>query len=306
MRVQERGDWPSDWPEELDPCRKRAETWTGAVVPEGPLAATSTIYRIPFSKNADFERVWPAFLRVKSEGAPLTLHSAAEGSALVQVCGWVSPGRQPGYAVELHVDGKVIDLNRIRLPGDTQIVDKRRLSSPHSQPSTQPPDKQVGACEHDHDRPWGESVDGVQCRLRAEMTVWQSGKWPNFRVDLRNDGERKLYRSANPDHWEIELDGVWYCSNSHWLGTLYETWPLFPGEEQTDVLVPLHKELTWQSKESKQPLEFRPGKHTVRIALELKGADKSRSSLWVVSNPVEIMIERAAGNQAVRRRGGQG
>jgi len=127
------------------------------------------------------------------------------------------------------------------------------------------------------------------------MAIWQNGKWPrpNFRVDLRNHGERKLYRSANPDHWQIELDGFWHCANSHWLGTLYETWPLLPGEEQTDVSVPLHEELTWPSKEGKQPLEFRLGKHTVRVALELKGADENRPSLSVVSNPVEIIIERA-------------
>jgi hypothetical protein len=77
---------------------------------------------------------------------------------------------------------------------------------------------------------WGEAVEGVQCRLRAEKIIWQSGKWPKFRADLRNHGERKLYRSGAPQSWEIELDGVWYRATVLWGGTV-GMWSLFPGKE---------------------------------------------------------------------------
>ncbi|MHC4648134.1 MAG: HEAT repeat domain-containing protein, partial [Planctomycetota bacterium] len=145
---------------------------------------------------------------------------------------------------------------------------------------------------------WGQPVDGVKCRLRADKTIWQSGKWPKFRADLRNHGERKLYRSGSPGSWEIELDSVWYRATVGWGGTV-GMWPIFPGKEQTDILVPLQKGLKWQSKEGKQLLGFSPGKHTVRVALQLDDADGGPSLLSVVSNPVEIKIERALPGSAL-------
>ncbi len=139
---------------------------------------------------------------------------------------------------------------------------------------------------------WGEPVDGVQCRLRAEKTIWQSGKWPKFRADLRNHGKCRLSLAVAPESWEIELDGVWYHATVHFLG-LVRKLSLLPGEQQTDISLGLTEPSEWRSKEENKPLPFKPGKHTVRFALRLSPADGGPPSVSVVSNPVEITIERA-------------
>lgn len=290
MSVVKRGTWPSDWPQELEPCRERAETWTGPILPKGPLAETKTFYKIPFSQKDDFEKVWPALLKVKSDGAPLTLRSTTEGSAAVRVRGWVTPNRQAGHAIELHVDGEVIDLNRIRLPADTPVIDERRLPSPQSQPSTQPFGEHVRADEGDDEGQWGPGVDGVQCRLRAEKTVWQTGAWPKFQADLRNQGKRRLSLGVAPESWKVEVDGVWYHATVTFGGAVRNLL-LPPGKQENGIRLLLIEQSKWRSKQNR-PLAFKPGEHTVRFALELSPEDEGRS-VSVVSNPVEVTIEPA-------------
>ena len=63
-------------------------------------------------------------------------------------------------------------------------------------------------------------------------------------------------------------------------------WSLSPGEEQTNILVPLKKE---QKRQRKQPLGFREGKHTLRFALRLSPDDKGQP-VSIISNPVKIEI----------------
>ncbi len=50
----------------------------------------------------------------------------------------VASDGQPTARIELFVDGNVIDLNRIRLPADTPIIDKRGLDHEQKQPTTKP------------------------------------------------------------------------------------------------------------------------------------------------------------------------
>ena len=61
------GHWPADWPKELEPLRERAQTIGIAT------GLQETIYQIPFKSAEEFQRVWPALLRVKSKGGTLTL-----------------------------------------------------------------------------------------------------------------------------------------------------------------------------------------------------------------------------------------
>jgi hypothetical protein len=138
--VWDRGIWPRSWPAELDPLREQARTFEGPFLPERR-------YLIPFSERAEFEAAWPHLLRVKSEGAPIILvrgprtdffeikpagvlikcppegsdnpESPLSGDLDVRTR-W----RNASY-IELVVDGSVVDLNRIRLPADTPIVDER-------------------------------------------------------------------------------------------------------------------------------------------------------------------------------------
>ena len=63
-----RGDWPEDWPRELEPFRERSLT----ARPGMPLVEAN-IHQIPFKNREEFEKVWPSILRLKSTGAPITL-----------------------------------------------------------------------------------------------------------------------------------------------------------------------------------------------------------------------------------------
>jgi hypothetical protein len=142
--VQTPGTWPKSWPKELEPLRKQSRTL------EGPLILLLH-HAIPFTEREDFEAAWPHILKVKSPGAPIVIRRGPSfwlGDAAAGVCIHTPPTGQAPIAdakevkgrwektiyIELIVDSKVVDLNRIPLPPDTPIVDERfkdgKLPSP--------------------------------------------------------------------------------------------------------------------------------------------------------------------------------
>jgi len=200
----EGGDWPYDWPVELEDVRAQTKTIDVGI--------GTRIYQIPFEGREQFEAAWLGILRAMSHGGTLTLCGVgSEGDgwpgarneqpavriyapsagyarmpepgkelaedatsstiddmkALVEqgkalyagepwpesahlpngdlpeyVAGewvdgrltWVpaTPGKltlsRARVDIEVVVDGEVIDLNRIHLPADTKIIDKRGLA----------------------------------------------------------------------------------------------------------------------------------------------------------------------------------
>lgn len=148
------GGWPKSWPKELEPLRKQSMTFVGPTVP-------ALHYGIPFSKRGDFESAWPHILKVKSKGAPIILVRGPnfflkEGSKAGVVVHSPPAGQNEKPAtseapipavtewrwrwmntthIELVVDGEIVDLNRIPLPTDTPIVDRR---------FDQPPERSTG------------------------------------------------------------------------------------------------------------------------------------------------------------------
>lgn len=156
MTSREYGTWPDTWPKELEPYRDQAKTLYFATG-----SNNSTVYEIPFGNRDDFESVWPHILGLKSKGAPLILVSSpfAYGYGTmklgVRILSWPERGlytlkdvatgtwvadRQRASYVPAHkdimlvCDGKVIDLNRIPLPPDTPIIDRRWEESPYPLP----------------------------------------------------------------------------------------------------------------------------------------------------------------------------
>ena len=139
------GRWPKSWPKELEPLRKQSWTivYAGLELPknENVKKYDLTTYLIPFANREEFESAWPHILKLKSKGAPVTLlrgphiRVATAKTAGVRILS--RPGlageRAPGGGVpksnrieiELVVDGDIVDLNRIPLPADTPIIDKR-------------------------------------------------------------------------------------------------------------------------------------------------------------------------------------
>ncbi len=117
--VADTGRWPKDWPTELEPLRKQSQTFQGGLL-------NLTFHQIPFTKREDFEAAWPHILKVKSKGTPITLLRSPHeyvGTLKAGVCIWHPPYRTRN--IWLVVDGDIVDLNRIQLPPDTPIIDKR-------------------------------------------------------------------------------------------------------------------------------------------------------------------------------------
>lgn len=142
--VKDSGDWPEDWPQELEPLRKQARTLEGPMLPQ-------LHYAIPFTTREEFEAAWPHILKVKTKGAPIVLRRGPsfwlDGKGDAGVCIHTPPAnavqknkravvpknaklhrawwRADTIYIELIVDGKIVDLNRIPLPAETPIVDER-------------------------------------------------------------------------------------------------------------------------------------------------------------------------------------
>jgi len=117
--VADKGTWPESWPEELDSLREKSRSLRGSL-------ADLTFYEIPFTSREDFESAWPHILKIKSKGVPITLLRAPHkylGTLSAGVRIWHPPYQTRN--IWLVVDGEIVDLNRIPLPADTPIVDKR-------------------------------------------------------------------------------------------------------------------------------------------------------------------------------------
>ena len=154
--VSDTGTWPQSWPKELEPIRKQARTLVGPEV-------LNRHYQIPFTKREQFEAAWPHLVKVKSKGAPIILvrgpktdffaikpagvliHSPPADTDPRAVPEEPIPGeRSVGSRwmnttfIELVVDGKIVDLNRIALPLDTPIVDERFKPEDDKSPDRKP------------------------------------------------------------------------------------------------------------------------------------------------------------------------
>ena len=133
--VEDRGTWPKSWPKELEALRKQARSLEGPLIPQ-------LHYQIPFTKREEFEDAWPHLLKVKSKGArvilvrsPYTIlgridagvfiHCPPAGSERRKAPTGSASTEEDATFIELIVDGKIVDLNRIPLPADTPITDER-------------------------------------------------------------------------------------------------------------------------------------------------------------------------------------
>jgi hypothetical protein len=146
------GTWPKSWPKELQPLRKHSTTFVGPEVP-------ALHYFIPFTDRKQFESAWPHILKVKTKGAPLILLRSPytwlgkmDAGVLVHCppAGTKAEVVPPGEGgnmyrllranyIELVVDGKIVDLNRIPLPADTPMIDKR-FAEERKEPPKRPSD----------------------------------------------------------------------------------------------------------------------------------------------------------------------
>jgi len=122
---------------------------------------------------------------------------------------------------------------------------------------------------------WGEVDEGLQCRLRPDKRVWQTGETPTFKIDIKNNGRRMF--AFPPSHIQqicrIQFDGKWY----HWPNPIMidgSLWPLAPGVQFDDIPIALHEQFG---------IKITPGRHIIHVAFSLEGVQ-------VVSNSVSIKV----------------
>ena len=142
---------------------------------------------------------------------------------------------------------------------------------------------------------WGEPVEGVSVRLRADKKRWTTNETPTFKLDVRNQGQRELATTLSQELGRLHVDGVGYG----WTGPidLMGSGPP-PGREYHDI--PVSPGSYWKAAQEWRdktqapppqiPLKLLPGKHTIRFApvirdLTLKPEPQNN---YVPSNPVEI------------------
>lgn len=142
--VSDHGDWPSNWPKEMESLRKQSRTLVGPTV-------ENVHYAIPFKHREDFETAWPHILSRKTKGAPIILVRGPnfflgddQAVGVIIHTPPLASSRNPATPerpiagvteprvrwmnttyLEVVVDGTIVDLNRIPLPADTVIVDER-------------------------------------------------------------------------------------------------------------------------------------------------------------------------------------
>lgn len=122
VSIEDRGSWPKTWPKELESLRMKARTT------EGPLAGYLS-YELPFLQRKEFESAWPHVLKVRSPEYPITLvrspHGAVKAGVVINSSPIASRETNTTTVIVVVVDGDVVDLNRIQLPGNTHIQDER-------------------------------------------------------------------------------------------------------------------------------------------------------------------------------------
>jgi len=145
------------------------------------------------------------------------------------------------------------------------------------------------------DAAWGEQVEGVSVRLRADKIRWASNETPTLNLDVRNQGRQEFSIAQSQESGRLQVDGVWY----DWTGGFDLKGSAFPpGREFDDIMVSLGSNWMapqeWRDKTqappSQIPLELLPGKHTIRFAPEIRDltVKPKPQNIYVPSNPVEI------------------
>jgi beta-lactamase regulating signal transducer with metallopeptidase domain len=145
--------------------------------------------------------------------------------------------------------------------------------------------------------PWGEAVEGVQVRLRADKVQWKASETPKLIIDVRHQGDQKLVvRTVLDAVDELQVDGQSYRHPPENLaGVLWQ--PLNPGDTRLHALtVTIDKE--WLAVAGKKPLALAPGKHSVRFAWQGYHQQQDKQTPFpdeaqpvrLVSNAVEIEI----------------
>ena len=161
---------------------------------------------------------------------------------------------------------------------------------------------------------WGEAVEGVQVRVRADRKTWRADEIPALRWDVRNTGTRQFLAVGDGQRRaQLEVDGVWH------------QWPVFlrggalpelgTGQSLKNQLITVSpiwsrskpEELQWGwgaegifgvSEDGPPSLQVKPGAHRIRVAIVIEPSRAySGDGFRVVSQPLDISIEALPAGQ---------
>ncbi len=139
---------------------------------------------------------------------------------------------------------------------------------------------------------WGEAVEGVQVRLRADKKVRKMGEVPTLKAIVRNLGEREIRVPEYQGPCKLEMDGRWF--NRGAAGDA-KYMSVKPSKTSKDIVFSL-KEVWFSDQGSGKRLSIEPGRHTFRVAIPVAASRVEPTGpgkrLQIISNPVEITIER--------------
>ncbi|MHC4239096.1 MAG: M56 family metallopeptidase [Planctomycetota bacterium] len=141
---------------------------------------------------------------------------------------------------------------------------------------------------------WGEVVEGVHMRVRAERLVWRQDEIPLFKAQLQriNKDEGQVWEGFR-ERVEMEVDGQWYRSLLETSSTPFRLTPAKPiNDFDVDLDIYHPQWAVWVDKGGNH-LELRPGRHIVRVGvtvLHKRPEDSDVQKVTVVSNPVEIEV----------------
>ena len=230
--MRQGGAWPDDWPKELATFRgltdKGLRSWTFQR-PGEPLVH----YGIKFLTREEFETAWPHLLKVKSKGAPIILRS---GPSLWLAGAWhgvcihtpakgkrplseqelkESPWKATNY-LELIVDGKIIDFDRMDVPVDTPIIDKRRINADEEDVDEKDADFEETDTTVDVDetetkkRGWRDQrIPDLQATLKSGKETYSVERWDGLDLTLvltnTSKGEPCEFRSIDSYFCKLDL-----------------------------------------------------------------------------------------------------
>jgi uncharacterized protein (TIGR03067 family) len=130
---------------------------------------------------------------------------------------------------------------------------------------------------------WGQTVEGVRCRLISDQVVWKAGEIPTFKGQVNNQSKQDLADVGLEQFCEIEFDSKVFT----WSGGIDAGIPTLPaGRRSGDIPISLGG--NWKDKQGKQ-VDLSAGKHKLRVIFlpRLLGTDKRPR---VPTNEVEIEI----------------
>jgi prepilin-type processing-associated H-X9-DG protein len=136
---------------------------------------------------------------------------------------------------------------------------------------------------------WGQAVDGVQVRLKADKSTWKAEEIPKLKADVRNNGSRELLIYRTDQLCELSINGQLYQQKEIHA----KSSPFPPGKQYDGIEITLDRR--WYKNGVDESLQLSPDKHTIQVTFMLNDSrngltESNLASVIVKSNPVEIEI----------------